>query len=70
MIKRRIALASVVAVVVGLGAAPIAGADNSGPPKPSFNSNNNSFVCHGYPGATVENNNGVHGTPNGGNCLA
>jgi hypothetical protein len=67
MLKRGIALAGAV-VVTSLGAAP-AWAFNSGPPKPILTGNERgAIVCHSYPGATVENRNGVHGTP-GAECL-
>ena len=66
MLRRRFAIVGV-AVVAGLGAVPAAWADNSGPPKPRFSGDfgpgNGAFVCHGYPGTDVSNNNGVHGTP-------
>ena len=66
MLKRRIALAGVVVIVAALGAAPAGWADNSGPPKPHVTgqeSGNGAFVCHSYPGARVNNNDGIHGTP-------
>lgn len=69
MLKRRIALVSAVTIVASIGVAPAAWAFNSGPPKPEFSGNERAaIVCHSYPGATVLNRNGVHGTPDG-ECL-
>jgi hypothetical protein len=75
MVRPRIAIAGVVVVVAGLGVAPGAWAKNSGPPQPGTTGNGDvgpaAIVCHGYPGATAFNNNGIHGTPDGpgNNCL-
>ena len=64
MLRRRIALAGTVLVVASLGAAPAAWAKNSGTPKPVLSGNpDGTVVCHAYPGAIVNNKNGVHGTP-------
>jgi hypothetical protein len=66
--RRRIAIMAAAASVVALGTAPIGWADNSGPPKPARNQNNQTLVCHGYPGVTVDNRDGLHGTPDTNAC--
>ena len=77
MLKRRIALVGVVVIVAGLGAAPAAWADNTGPSKPGgplrsgdLDPGPGAAVCHDYPGAVVFNKNGIHGSPDPSfNCL-
>jgi len=63
MFRRRIAIVGSAAVIAGLGTASGAWANNSGPPQPSFNDNEQTLVCHGYPGAFVDNRHGTAGTP-------
>jgi hypothetical protein len=62
MIRARLALAVLVATLAGLGTAGSGWADVSGIP-PIQNNNNQTQVCHAYPGAVAFNKNGPHGTP-------